>query len=259
MALDREKVDTVHLAEGDPTNLRFNFPGREILQLPRAADGEHPNRRVVNGGNVTVYAASKITNRGGIIRVNLFAELLGVRDHVASAFVTPGAPPAALIVATGFVVDGWHLYAQSTVSPIWLRATMASQECCASPRVRVKKNNLIPPSEIVDINPEITANFITPALVPWGRENGLHNAQSVNAIGPGGATITLTPRSRITHVLAQTDGNGSVFEFLDEFGNTIETFTIAQAERIELFPHGDLQAAAVNISNVDFLIVESVR
>lgn len=252
-----QKVDVTHLAEGDPRNLPFPFPGREVLALPRAGDSS--NRREVNSGNVTVYASAKATGRGGICRLNLFAELLGQRSHVASAFVIPGLPPTSLIEVSGHVVDGWHLFAQGTISQIDLRVTMASQDCCGEPRVRVKKNNLIPP-EPAEAEAAFNAQFVSPPMVPWGRENGLWQVQSANTVGAApGATLTFLPQSRVTHLVAETTGNGSTFTFDDEFGNTIESFSIAAAKRIELFPNGDIQAGSLTVTEVDFVTVETVR
>lgn len=256
--MDRDKVDTVHLVEGDPRNLPFNFPGKEVLQVPRI-DGDQ--RREVNSGNVMVYASlpTSPSAGGAVVRLNLFAELFGVREHVASAFVLAGAPPASVINVSGHVVDGWHLLAHSTSPQAALRCTMASMPCCGPPRVRVNKDNINPPPAALD-DAATLLQFDAPPMVPWGRENGRYNQQSVVNVGGGGTTITFDRGARITHMLLIADAAvDATYTIRDEHATVIETGVVPMGERAEWFPNGDLRALDVTVANVVYFLVETVN
>ncbi len=256
-SVDPSKVDTVHLAEADPRNLPLAFPGREVLQVPRV-DGEH--RREVNSGNVMVYASLPNTGTGGVARINLFAELFGVREHVGSAFVVAGAPPASIITVSGHVVDSWHVLVQATGSDLRPRIAIASQDCCGESRVRVNKNNLTPPPELAT---EVSFNdqMILPPMVPWGRENGQYVLFTAdNNVGP--TVQTFAPGSRLTRVeIIAAAAADAVVSFTDQFGviSLIPTITVPMGEQVELFVNGDIVVGSVTFSDISFLAVEMVR
>ncbi len=255
--MDPTKVDTVHLAEGDPRNLPLAFPGREVLQLPRI-DGEH--RRAVNSGNVMVYATLPNTGTGGVARINLFAELLGIREHVASAFVVAGASPSSVINVSGHVVDSWHVLVQATAADLRPRVAMASQDCCGEPRVRVNKNNLTPPP-LLSVETAFNDQMILPPMVPWGRENGQYVL--FTADNDAGPTLeTFPPGSRLTRVeIIAAAGADAVVTFRDQFGvqSLIPTINVPQGEQVELFVNGDTIVGSVTFSDISYFAVELVR
>ncbi len=256
-SVDPSKVDTVHLAEADPRNLPLAFPGREALQVPRI-DGEH--RREVNSGNVMVYASLPNTGTGGVARINLFAELFGVREHVASAFVVAGAAPASIITVSGHVVDSWHVLVQATGGDLRPRIAIASQDCCGEPRVRVNKNNLTPPPELAT-EVAFDAQMILPPMVPWGRENGQYVL--FTADNDAGPTVeTFPPGSRLTRVeIIAAAGADASIAFADQFGvvSLIPAITVPMGEHVELFVNGDIVVASVTFSNITYIATELVR
>ena len=254
--MELEKVDTVHLAEADPRNLPLAFPGREVLQLPRI-DGKQ--RRAVNSGNVMVYGSLPNTGGGGVARLNLFAELFGIREHVASAFIVAGDPPASIINVSGHVVDSWHLLVQTSGADARPRVAMASQDCCGEPQVRVNKANLNrPPPPTGESGPKFTLEMLDPAMVPWGRENGQYNLFNDTAEA-GPVTFTLDAGARVTRIEVIADGGGATVAITDRLGFALDSFIVPADQQVELFVRGDLAAASVTYTGISYITVETVR
>ena len=249
--------ETVHLVEtADPVALPFNTPGREILMLPRV-DGER--RRSVNAGSVTVYGSVKDIGLSGAVRVNLEAELFGERAPIASAFITPGQPPAALITASGIVADSWHVRAQSTNNRFRLHATLASLKCCAEPKVRVNKAHQSPPLAIGDFGQRGTDNFIAPPIVPWGRENGLYVPFSDANPGAGPTVFTALPGSRLKRVFTLGGAVGNLLTITDTVGNVFYSDDVPIGVPYELLPDGDVEIATIAYTDMDYILIEVVR
>lgn len=247
----------IHLDDniGSRPELPFRFPGVEVLAIPRSPDQKE---RDLNSGQVQIYATVPNQGVAGVVRLNLFAELLGVRQHVASAFVQAGAPPSSVIVVSGHCVDGWHLLAQATSPKLTLRATIGSMKCCAEPRVRVNKDNINPPPFAGPELAQFGTQFVDPAMAPWGRENGQY--EQFNLIADAGPTeTTFSQGARVTHMLFHPQAGGGTYSFENEFGVPIEGGGVPAGTVAELFPNGDLRAGSIVTTGVDLLIVETVR
>lgn len=91
---------------------------------------------------VHVYKAKRLTadqTLGGMIRVDLIAELMGARMHIGSAFMPIGATGIA-VTATGFDVDAWQVALSSNQPGLQADVRLSANRCCTgggSPIVRV--------------------------------------------------------------------------------------------------------------------------
>jgi hypothetical protein len=152
------------------------FPGECVLALPLTQNAGDETE--AEGSLVTVYGSADRSAAFTIWRVNLFASLYGIEQHVASAFFTNAAAPFSglLMSATGRLVDCWKIYAMAfspalsgfnrTNAPLSL--AMSARRCCTDPFVHVPEALLDP----FPLGETLPASFTDPAVVPLGRDAG---------------------------------------------------------------------------------------
>lgn len=200
------------------------FPGREILAIP--FDGDESSA-------CSVYVDAPFEGTPAAYRLNLFTELLGIRQHIASAFVqnVPRPFSGLIITATGFLCDGWHLFAQAVsqggafpIANATIRATMAAKACCTDPFVRVPEPLLsIPGGEALGA---YAPDFLFPAVTPLGGPNGQILVFSVTADAPASPLVFL-PGSRLVELQLLGAGPGNLSVDLFEPTGTSQNVTVA--------------------------------
>lgn len=161
-------------AEDGIKGLSLAFPGEEVLALEADEGGEL--------GCVTVFASVPSVGLGptaSAVRLNLFAQAANIRDFIGAAIV-PAGFRGPLITASGFMVESWHLTAQSTDTSQRLNVAMVGASCCSEPRVRINPLHMVFPGFLA--SSEARDVLDAEAYHPFGNQNG----QSVirNVINP---------------------------------------------------------------------------
>ena len=221
--------------------LPIDFPGREILSVPFDSD---------ESSTCSVYVDAPFEGVPAVYRFNLFAELLGIRQHIASAFVqnVPKSFSGLIFSVTGFLVDGWHLYAQAisqggaiSATNATIRATMAAKPCCTDPFVRVPEPLLaFPPAEAIGTH---VATFVLPAMTPLGGPNGQVLPFSVTADAPA-SPIVFPPGSRLVQLELLGSGPGNLSVDLFSPSGTSENITVAPGTLFQLLFEEEPKAIA---------------
>jgi len=217
--------------------------------------------------SATVYAAID-AQTPGVVRVELHAELLGVRRLIASAFVVAGFTGPAISV-TGIAVDGWHVMAVASSGAVRLKVGIAARRCCSGFAVFVPPELLtLPIGAIGDDNEVIAAlNGVAslegnrPVIFPWGGRQGQYHLFTSNA---DTSSIDFLPGSRVLHVRARSE-NGMIglITFTDNGFNAIPAVlpmgSNSAAFGLELHPEGALTIRRAAWNNLRNLSIETVR
>jgi len=231
--MPRNQIDRV-------AGLPVDFPGKELVSLDMT-EGAEP-------GIVTVYAS--IPSRGfpSIVRLNLFSELSGIRQHFASAFLTSGQA-GTVISVTGHLADSWHIYGQASMAQQDVQAGLASTPCCAQPTVAVRPEAL---TLAYTEGAGPLADLFAGPFVPMGGPNGAAGAKSVSGTG----TLVLPKGARLTHWLAQGTAALSAFQIHHPPGADVPI--VVGANHVDGFPFGLLPAASVDYQSLGVGVFEFV-
>lgn len=220
--------------------LPADFPGTEILAIPFDED---------ESSTCSVYVSTSFEGTPTVFRLNLFAELLGIRQHIASAFVAnvPRGFSGLVMAVTGFLVDGWHLYAQAATSGgvssanATIRATMAARPCCTDPFVRVPEPLLaLPLAELIAGN---VADMIDPPMLPLGGPNGQIVPFSVTADSPA-SPLVFPPGSRLVEISMLGTGEGNLVVTFVSPSGVSEAVTVAPKVPFQMFFEEEPKAIA---------------
>lgn len=115
-----------------------------------------------------VYVAVNPTTPPQVVRVDLVAELRGIRSHIVSAFLPSGFRGPVFAVA-GFMADAWHLMASATNPRVVLKAAMQTCECSAAgPGITVASELQAFPFNSSPLDAQEAAIMIAPPLAPFG-------------------------------------------------------------------------------------------
>jgi hypothetical protein len=228
---------------GQIGNVGSAAPGQEYLSVKCPA-GEL-------AGLVSVYLS--VPQRGNVtasfVRANLFGDIGGTRQHLASA-ICPAGTSGEIISASGHVADAYHVTLQATnTSQSGIKLALGSMGCCAEPKVRVRPDLLslaFAPSEVG------LGDLQWYPLVPWGGEFGAPRAFTV----AGSGTLTMPAGARLVHWLAEGTGVGGTLEF-DGLAAGPVLSLLAAAPAREGFPEAQLVTQIV-YTNLLFGLFEIV-
>ena len=222
----------------------------QITGLPLRDPGDEHLAIVGPSSCATVFVAvdSLLT---GLVRVNLFAELFGVRDLVASAFVPNGFRGVAIVV-TGMQVDGWHVTFQATSPLINMKAGLQVGCGCSGFSIEVPPS-LLAPENTEDIPPELLIRN----PMPYTRRQGLF-AQYTDALGTLNA-VTLRKGERVVGGTMLANGlGGTVVMTLN--GTLWPTVTVPPGAGYEFDDLGNLEGpGTITFANFLSWVVHTVR
>jgi hypothetical protein len=231
--------------QGKESGFGTSAPGDEALALD--SDEEL--------GIIALYATVPSRSLGSVMRFNLFADLGGTRQHVASA-LAPEGTTGELIVVSGHMADSWHVTVQSTTPRQDCKIGLVGRECCAMPSVQVRAD-LLALAFSTEGGPELLALLWAP-FVPWGGENGAARALSV----AGSGSLPFPKGARLTHWMAQgvalPGPAGSVSVKTTPAGPALATGVGNGAPAREVFPDGNTPVSSIDFANLDFGIFEFV-
>jgi hypothetical protein len=207
---------------GQLDNIGSAAPGQEYLAV-KAPKGEL-------AAMVSVYLSVPLLGHvtTSFVRVNLFGDVGGTRQHLASA-ICPAGTSGEVIAVSGHVADSYHVTLQATnPRQSGIKLGLVAMGCCASPKVRVRPDLL----SLAFAPPEVGLGGLEwYPVVPWGGEFGAPNAYT--AVGSG--SILMPAGARLTHWLAQGTGLGGTVEFDGLASGPILTLLAAAPAR-EGFP-----------------------
>ena len=182
------------------TGAPLEFPGKLVASLLANGDdgttGTTPDDDVVT--SVSVYVA--VPNRGlptsAGVRLNLFAELSGTQQHVASV-VCPVGTTGLVMTVTGHTVDSWQVYMQATNPNQDVKISLAGQACCGAPAVKVRPD-LLPLAFLGEDGLDGLENHFP--FVPWGTgQEGAAGAELVFTVtNPFVRSVTIPLDTAIT-------------------------------------------------------------
>jgi hypothetical protein len=185
---------------GQLGNIGSEAPGQEYLSV-KCEPGDL-------SAQVSVYLSVPLQGHvtTSFVRVNLFSDLGGTRQHLASA-ICPAGTSGEVIAVSGHVADAYHVTLQATnTKQSGVKLGLAAMGCCADPKVRVRPDLL----SLAFAPPEVGLGALEwYPLVPWGGEFGAPNAYTV----AGSGSITMPAGARLVHWLAQGTGPGGTLEF----------------------------------------------
>lgn len=225
--------------EAKIVQLGADFPGREVVAL----DCEEGT------GAVSVYASIPRLNIGAMVRVTLFAQLLGTRQQIASV-ICPEGTDGEVISASGHLADSWHVYACATAPQAQAKLGLMAKECCGPPKVWARAD-LLSLAFLDDAN--FPPLFAVGPFVPLGDDFGGAGAETLT----GTSNVILPIGARITHWIAQANVGDGAIVFTDPSGGT-RSIALLAGQRFEGFPDGRWPATKVAVTNVTFALVEWV-
>lgn len=221
-------------------------PGEEHLAIERAEEVGANEMALV-----TVYAS--IPSLGHVtssfVRVNLFSDLSGTRQHLASA-ICPAGTSGAVISATGHCADSYHVTLQATnPKQCDIKLGLAVLGCCAEPKVRVRPDLL----SLVFAAAELGLGPLqwTP-MVPWGGEFGAPKVYTVD----GTSSLAFPDGARLTHWQALGTGAGGTVTF-NGLSNGVPINVGNALPAREGFPEAQL-VTSVGFTNLVFGLFEIV-
>jgi hypothetical protein len=197
---------------------------------------------------------------GGVVRLDLIAELSGYRSRVASAFLPIPIPGVAatdthiFAAASGFLADSWHIAASTdNLKAVVSVALACSLDCCAPRSVYVP-----PEYTVVPVGTAAAARVAlseAQGVVPAGVFDGQYVELST-VTSPG--NYTALPGSRLTRLHADASGSNGAISLTDVRGNVF-AMTIDAQESNEWQPRGTYPIAAASWSNLRHILIEMVR
>jgi len=212
--------------------LPAEWPGRGLVSLDMT-EGTEP-------GIVSVFAS--VSSRGfpAVVRLNLFSELSGIRQHVASCFLNSG-DTGEFISVTGHLADSWHVTGQASAPQQDVRVSLVSTGCCATPAVVVQ------PSALVQAFTEGGGGLYRAPWVPMGVNLGAAGVFSV----AGTSTVNFPPGSRLTHWIAEGSAAGAAIQIRrPPPASGVDLILPIGATRLEAFPAG-----LVPVTSIDFQLL----
>ena len=226
------------------------FPGTDALSLD-VGKGEQ------EFGLVSLYAAVPRMSLGAFVRFNLFSELMGTRQHIASA-ICPEGTTGELIVVSGHLADSWHVTVQASDARQDVKVGLVALQCCASPAVRVRADLLaLAFADFDEDEPQLNA-LMAPPLVPWGVEFG---ALQVETVSGSGVLVTPKGGARLIHweAMGAAPGPGSITFTQSVVDGTFQTITVGVGEpKREGFPNGTMPITEITYTSLDFGLFEWV-
>jgi len=186
--------------------LGIEFPGKPIVSVVE-----------IESACVTAYVDVPSEAAYGVVRWNLFSELEGIRQLLASVWTLPGYS-GVIASVTGYVADGFHLEAQTSNPRQPVRGGLIATECCAAPSVVV-------PSPLQQPPPNTPDEMLAPNPAPLQAATGRIRVHAMNDPDPGDV-LTLAPGERVLSIHVGAGGNNSSFDVLFADG-TSETISNA--------------------------------
>src|SRR5262245_33717880 len=169
-------------------------PGQECCALDASEGAEA-------WGLVSLYAS--VPSRGflpsSFVRFNLFADVSGTREHVASA-ICPSGTVGELISVSGHAADTWHVTVQATSPRQDMKVSLIGNQCCAQPKVEVRADLLT--LAFAPVEAGVPAELQWFPMVPWGGAFGAAQAFTVTGTG----VLAMPKGARLTHWLAEGTG-----------------------------------------------------
>lgn len=170
--------------------LGTTFPGKVITTL------ESEDKKKPEGFScVSVWGGAEKSGRSisvpsdaptpELYRVNLFGEVQGFQQHVASCFVR-GAQSGLLFSVTGVQVDAWFVYAQALDPRDAIRVSLQASRGCASLSVTVPARFRGIQSDFTDgvsTWSSLPASFTDAPFAPLETETGFYDL--ITGTGPG--------------------------------------------------------------------------
>lgn len=224
------------------------FPGTDALSLDC-------DRGEEEFGLVSLYAAVDRMNLGAFVRFNLFSELMGTRQHIASA-ICPEGTTGELIVVSGHLADSWHVTAQSTDARQLVKVGLVGAQCCAPPLVRVRADLLALATFAVDEDEPALLELLAAPMVPWGVEFGALQVSTVT----GSGVLAVPKGARLLHWEALGAAPGGQITFTESLvpGNS-QTVAVGVGEpKREGFPNGTMPITEITYSALDYGLFEWV-
>jgi hypothetical protein len=217
----RNSVDRV-------SGIGLEFPGKEILALDSGPCEE-------GIGSVTLYGSVPSRGFSAFVRFNIFSELLGNRQHVASVIV-PSGVNGELVSISGHIADSWHVTAQASTSRQDVKLAIIGLRCCASPRIRANVALLAPFSATTEAIP---APLLVAPITPMG--DGLDGAgASLSVPAPGSGTLTFPAGARLTHWTVLGSAAGSNFTINGALN------VLVGVDQLEGFPNGTIAVQTID-------------
>ena len=223
----------------------------DISGLPLTGDGDEQLAVDSPSACATVYVGVD-TRPIGIVRVNLFAELFGVRQLVASAFAPSGFKGVAIVV-TGMQVDGWHVTFQATNPTMNVKAGIQAGRGCSGFSV------FVPPGLLArNPNPDGSdLGLFARNPAPFNRAQGL---QRIDTNVLSGNVSTLVAGERVqgftVAAMAALDANVAIVDR----GGIRPIIVVPAGEQLHDDFDGNLEGpGTITFSNFLSWIVQTVR
>jgi len=179
--------------------LGLTFPGSVVTTLKSPDDKQGVLTCISAWGGVP----KGLPGSPELVRLNLFAELFGVQQHIASAFVLGGQEGLIFDVA-GIPADAWYVYAQCANNRTKVRVSMQGQTGCSQLSIRVparfrttQHSSGVP--EFSDLPPELTRD----PFGPLETETGYFRAFS----GAAGGVVNVPLGSRVLRASFKNDAD----------------------------------------------------
>lgn len=240
-------------ADGRVSQLPRDFPGVQVCSLDVRDFDDY--------GCVTLYASVPRTGVAALCRFNLFAELQGVQQHVASAFGVTGFS-GLLLSVSGFCADSWHCYAQGTSQTTGnVKVALVGLDCCAEPAVRIQATQM-EPNFLIEAD-WFDQQFTNPPRAPLGLEHGNYVALAGGVTaGPTafpfpGAIAPAGGQTRIIHWRFLGSGATGQLTFLRQ-SQSILVVPVGSVF-MDGFPKGNLVADTIIVEAANHFLVEGVQ
>lgn len=182
--------------------LGLTFPGSVVTTLKSLADKQGVLTCISAWGDVP----KGLPGSPELVRLNLFAELFGIQQHVASAFMLGGQSGLIFDVA-GIPADAWYVYAQCANNRTKVRVSMQGQTGCSQLSIRVparlrttQHSSGVP--EFNDLPPQLTQD----PFGPLETETGFYRTFA----GAGGGVVNVPSGSRVLRASFKNDADGLV-------------------------------------------------
>lgn len=226
----------------------------QISGLPVAGDGDE--KLQITGDTACASLFVGVDNQViGVVRANLWAQLYGVRQLVASAFMVNGFRGLAIDV-TGLPCDSWHVTFLASSPRINVKGGLIASCGCSAFSVNVPPSLLCPLPATDPDNPTPLSMLVKNPM-PFGGKRGLLNIYSSVVHGN---TATLVEGERVlSYTVAAVDDADATID-IALCGGSRETIDVPAGEQFTDDPESNLEGAGtITFSNWLSWVVETVR
>lgn len=148
-----------------------------------------------------------------LVRLNLFAEVQGWQQHVASAWIC-GGQSGLIFTVNGLQADAWYVFAQSADNRDAIRVSMQSDRGCSALSVRVPVRYRTIQSVFAPAWTDLPAQLTQEPFAPLETETGYYRLLAGTSTGAPipiareSRVLRATFRSPVATLVVVTDGQG---------------------------------------------------